>query len=64
MLSIKTIRLLGPQVTIYNKYQDKTFELEVPEDRFILYEAEDQVGGRWRRGRVCGCCVVSAWQWL
>lgn len=31
------------KVTITNVYQDnKVFEVEMPEDRYILYEAEDQ----------------------
>ncbi|GAB4824122.1 hypothetical protein N2152v2_011168 [Parachlorella kessleri] len=47
------------KVTIYNYHQDQTFELEVPEDRFVLYEAEDQ-GLELPYACRLGCCTACA----
>jgi ferredoxin len=47
------------KVKIYNHYCDQEIEVEVPEDRYILYEAEDQ-GLTLPWACRLGCCTACA----
>lgn len=47
------------KVTIYNHYQNNVVELEVPEDRYILWEAEDE-GLVLPYACRMGCCTACA----
>lgn len=47
------------KVTIYNHYAEETVELEVPEDRYIMWEAEDQ-GYDLPYACRMGCCTACA----
>lgn len=40
-------------------YQDKEFEVQIPEDRYILWEAEDQ-GLELPHACRMGCCTACA----
>jgi ferredoxin len=47
------------KVKIYNHFADETVELEVPEDRYIMWEAEDQ-GYDLPYACRMGCCTACA----
>lgn len=44
---------------IHNHYDDSTLELEVPEDRYVLWEAEDK-GLKLPYACRMGCCTACA----